>query len=172
VLSTARAAADLRTNSVLYPSALPRASLVKSRVIACRLRRRQNANLLVPRQTPEPVLPFAEDRRRIEPCRATGWHPRGHHAHGCEHGNRAGERHRITCLQLKQQRLYESRRPDTAREAQGQTGRNQYADTLKHKTDDTGRGRTECHAQPDVGLPLAYGMRNDSVEAHGREQQR
>jgi sugar phosphate isomerase/epimerase len=36
-----------------------------------------------------------QHRRRIEPCGATGWHPRGEDAHGNQHRSRAGERHRV-----------------------------------------------------------------------------
>ena len=57
------------------------------------------------------TLSFAQHRRRIEPCGATGWHPGGQDAHGNEHHCRAGKRQRVACPQVEQQRLHETRPP-------------------------------------------------------------
>lgn len=62
-------------------------------------------------------LPFAQHRRRIEPSGAADWDPRGEDAHRDEHRCRAGERHRVARLQIEQQSLHESCRPEPARQS-------------------------------------------------------
>ena len=53
-----------------------------------------------------------------------------------------------------------------------EAGRDQHADALEHEAQDAGRGRAQRHAQPNLRLPRAHGVRDDAVEADGRQQQR